>query len=124
MPGGRPLKFKSAKKIKEKAEEYFNLCDKEERPYGIVGLAVYLETTRETLIDYQGRKEFSDTIKELKQRCQASVEKLMLSGKAQAGAIFWMKNHGWHDKQQLEVNDISELSEEQLKAKLASLLSR
>ena len=123
MAGGRPLKFKSVKKLQQKIDEYFDNCDEHEKPYGIVGLAVHLDTTRNTLIDYQGRPEFSRTIEKAKERCQAWVEQHMLL-KGNAGAIFWMKNHGWQDKKTLEVNDITELSKDQLLSKLDSLIAK
>lgn len=73
-------------------------------PYTITGLAVFLGTSRETLIDYQGRKEFSDTIKEAKDKCENFVE-LSLLDKNPTGAIFNLKNnYGWKDKTEVDNN--------------------
>ena len=122
---GRPLKYKNIRKLKQKINEYFLQCDEKEKPYGIVNLALHLGISRQTLINYEGKPDFVDTIQAAKQRCEAWVEEQILSNKlAPASGTFWMKNHGWQDKQTIEHNDITELSEDQLKAKLASLLSK
>jgi hypothetical protein len=38
------------------------------RPYTVTGLALWLNTTRQTLLDYQNKDEFFDTIIQAKQR--------------------------------------------------------
>lgn len=129
-PVGRPLKFESPEELQEKIEEYFNSCwrqkvdmfgnpvyikDKEGkktdeqvmvqfRPYTISGLAVALDTTRETLMDYEEKDEFSDTIKRAKEMCHAYAEEQLFVGKNPTGAIFNLKNnYGWKDKSETDV---------------------
>src|SRR5690606_9482293 len=65
------------------------------RPFTVTGLAVALDTTRETLLDYENKPEnaaFSDTIKKAKQRIQQYAEDYLFSGKNPTGAIFNLKN--------------------------------
>lgn len=71
----------------------------------ISGLAVYLDTSRETLLNYEEREEFFDTIKRAKQTIEAMTESLLLNGGAQpAGVIFNLKNNwGWKDKVEQEI---------------------
>ncbi|MCK5027759.1 MAG: hypothetical protein KAS07_05060 [Candidatus Pacebacteria bacterium] len=127
--GGRRLKFKSVKKLQKKIEEYFTSCWAQKtdmfgnpifeknskgkktkkkvmvqfKPYTITGLAVYLDTSRETLMNYSRKKKFFDTIKAAKDRCHGYAEEYLFSGKSPAGAIFNLKNnYGWRDKTELD----------------------
>ena len=56
--GGRPLKFKSVDLLEKQIEEYFNKCDKEERPYTASGLALFLDTDRVTLLRWQDEDRY------------------------------------------------------------------
>jgi len=100
---GRPLKFKSAKKLQSKVNDYFESCFENE-PFSIVGLALYLDTTTETLRDYEQNRgpAFSAIIRKAKMR----VEKYWgdrCTHQAVAGAIFQLKcNHGYVERQVIE----------------------
>ncbi len=129
------MKFKTVREIKKKIEEYFLSCwtkklnmfgnpikDKETgkqvmvqfKPYTITGLAVYLDTTRDTLLDYEDRDKFSDTIKKAKEKCHQYAEEQLFMGRNATGAIFNLKNnYGWSDKRVIELKD--EPTEEDLK---------
>ena len=105
MPAGRPLKFQTVDELETLIEGYFTHCDMEKEPYTITGLALWLDTSRETLLDYQGREEYSDTIKRAKLKCENWVEKGMLGNKVNPTAgIFNLKNnYGWRDKTEQDV---------------------
>ena len=59
----KPLKFKSVEELQEKIDNYFNAMDEQERPYTISGLALFLDTSRRTLLNYEKRQEYFHTIK-------------------------------------------------------------
>ena len=99
MPGGRPPKFKSVEELQGKIDEYFRVTKPEE--ITITGLALYLDTTRETLMDYENDDEFSYTIKKAKLQVQNEYEK-DLRRKGRSGDIFALKNFGWKDKNEVE----------------------
>lgn len=102
MAGGRPLKFKTVEELEVKIESYFESCLETKEPITVTGLALWLDTTRDTLMDYQNRDEFSDAIKKAKLRVENDYEKaLRTNGKA--GDIFGLKNFGWKDVQQREL---------------------
>jgi hypothetical protein len=101
MAGGRPLKFKSVKELDLKIKAYFEECDEEEQPYTITGLALALGTYRQTLINYEHKDEFMDTIKTAKQKVENYAERRLFES-SPTGAIFALKNFGWRDKQELE----------------------
>ena len=110
--GGRPLKFKSVQELQDKIDAYFASCWSDEddpkertllRPYTITGLALDLNTSRETLINYEKKAEFFDTIKQAKLKCHNYAEEYLFTGKNQAGAIFNLKaNYKWVDSQTIE----------------------
>jgi DNA-binding XRE family transcriptional regulator len=89
-----------------------------QKPYTITGLALALDTSRETLIDYENGnrdipeddprydpsvEKFSDTIKRAKLKVQNFAELYLYEGKNVTGAIFNLKNnHNWRDRSEVE----------------------
>lgn len=108
---GRPLKFESVDSLKNKINRYFAEVERDE--WTITGLAVWLDTSRETLMDYEkgegNREEYSDTIKQAKETIEAEYERRGWQNKNnnQTFAIFAMKNMGWKDKQEVEQRSIN-----------------
>lgn len=99
----RPLKFQSVEELQRKIDEYFEMCDEQGKPYTISGLAYFLGTNRQTLLNYEERDEYFDTIKRAKARIEAFVEESLWQPKIATGVIFNLKNNfGWQDKQNLE----------------------
>ena len=134
MPGGRPCKFGDLAELQSAIDAYFDSCyanvivkDKDGHacidedgnitremqqvePFTITGLALALDTSREVLMDIETQtsagysKEFSDTIKRAKLRCQQFAESHMFTARNPAGAIFALKNYGWRDIQDINHN--------------------
>lgn len=72
-------------------------------PYTITGLALALDTSRETLINYENREEYFDTIKKAKLRCEHFNER-MLFGNNPTGTIFNLKNnYNWKDRNETDL---------------------
>ncbi len=103
MPAGRPLKFQPDK-IQILIDDYFKNCDENNIPYTITGLAIALDTTRESLREYEARPEFVDAIKKAKHRCEGYAERFGYTAKNPAFAIFCLKNYGWTDSQKVDVS--------------------
>ena len=76
--GGRPLLFKTVKELEDKINEYFE--DENNRPYTITSLAVWLDSDRKTLTNYEERDKFFPTIKRAKTKIEADIEKGALLG--------------------------------------------
>jgi hypothetical protein len=100
MAGGRPLKFQSLEEMKTVGDNYFETVVQDE--WTITGLALALDTTRDVLIDYQDKEEFSHTIKKWKEMVHNAYE-LDLRKKGRSGDIFALKNFGWRDKQEQDI---------------------
>lgn len=127
--GGRPPKYETVEELQHLITKYFKSCweqkidmfgnpifvkDKkgkktnkkvmiQSKPYTITGLAVALGTSRETLLNYEKKDRFFDTIKRAKQMCHQYAEDYLFFGKNPTGAIFNLKNnYGWKDKTEQE----------------------
>lgn len=111
MAGGRPLKFATKEELELAIEAYFQGISNSVyinadgipvyEPLTITGLALALDTTRKTLMEYEEKDEYSNTIKKAKTRVEHFAEK-RLFGTAPTGAIFALKNYGWKDKTESE----------------------
>ena len=129
---GRPLRYKSKAELQAAIEAYFVeinghplLDDKGhpvfdkwgspviigQRPPTITGLALHLGfASRQSLLDYQGRAEFLDTITRAKLRVEAYAEERLYDRDGVNGARFVLLNNfkGWRDRPQDE-DDVSTL---------------
>lgn len=97
----RPLKFKNIEKLQEKIDKYFEETPQEE--WTITWLALALDTSRDTLMNYEWRDGFSDTIKRAKDMVEHSYE-IDLKKKGNTGTIFALKNFDWKDKSEVDKN--------------------
>ena len=106
MPGGKPRYYATVEALQAAGDAYFEACDAKEIPYTITGLALGLGfTSRQDLINYEGYgKEYHDTIRLFKLRCEACAQIIALTKPNQVGAIFVLKNHGWSDQQHVELS--------------------
>jgi len=141
---GRPRKFETVEALQQAINTYFDSCfmevivrDKDGNvilndnqrsitekiqvePFTITGLALALDTSRETLMDIENAngsytEPFSDAIKNAKMKCHNFAEKHMFTAKNPAGAIFALKNYGWKDKHEVEHSgDIKIVLDEEL----------
>lgn len=138
---GRPFKFTDPTELKAQIKSYFDNRDPhiekqkvesgtnargetiwdfrevmtKQQPYTISSLAVYLGTSRQTLLDYcspshypedmpdETVAELIDTILEAKDRCEAYNEDYMYSGKPTRGVEFVLRNgYGYVDLKKVE----------------------
>jgi hypothetical protein len=100
---GRPPKWNTPEELQADIDRYFAECERTQEPLTITGLALALDTYRETLMDYQNKDEFSYTIKRAKQKIENAYEKRLIQN-GRAGDIFALKNFGWKDKQEIEAD--------------------
>lgn len=132
--------FRSEKALQKAIDAYFESCyqtiEKEGaepyriqiRPFTVSGLAYFLGTSRETLLDYQKKDVYSDTIKKAKAKILTYAEEQLFRTQQVAGVIFNLKNNwGWQDKSEVNVNaHLVELPESAIEAgkKAADFLSK
>lgn len=131
---GRPLMYKTKEELQEKIDAYFEACQGVpltdangdvmvnkrgeimyvgEKPLTITGLALALGfNSRQALLNYQGRKEFNDTITRAKARVEQYAEERLFDKDGANGAKFSLANNfeGWKEKQQIEADISSEVN--------------
>ena len=119
---GRPPTYKTAEEMQEKIDEYFKSCegtvltddngdvltDKRgnvvvvgKRPPTITGLALALGfTSRQSLLNYQAKKKFMDTITRAKARVEMYTEERLFDKDGASGAKFSLENNfkGWKEE--------------------------
>jgi len=119
-------KYTDAKVLEDKIIEYFETqCMDEVRvdskgkaikdkngnpvikynPPTVSGLALYLGfADRQSIYDYKNLEDArSCTIKKAITQIESYAEKQLFVGQT-GGAAFWLKNHGWRDKQEIDMN--------------------
>jgi len=114
------MKFQSVPELEAKIEAYFEACRTRTKPYvtkdgdiitipdprplTITGLAVWLDTSREVLLDYEKHEDragFSDAIRKAKIRIHNHAEESLWSPKIATGMMFNLVNNwGWHSPTQ------------------------
>lgn len=114
--GGRPLKFKTPEELEEKIEQYYEWAKDNKKHITITGLAWYLGTNRQTLLNYENSLEdgayssvdddvkvrFVDSIKRAKARIEMEYEETLYNKNSAVGGIFVLKNnYGYVDKQEI-----------------------
>ena len=123
---GRPPMYKNKEEIQEKIDAYFEECkgkiltddegnivtDKygeaiyiDKKPLTITGLALALGfNSRQSLLNYQDKEEFVDTITRAKARVEQYAEERLFDKNGANGAKFSLANNfeGWKEKQEIE----------------------
>lgn len=100
MTMGRPVKWENSSEIKDIIENYFNNTQDEE--ITLTGLCIALDTNKQTIANYQEKEEFKHLIDMAKLRIENSYEK-SLRRNGRTGDIFALKNFGWKDTQNQEI---------------------
>jgi hypothetical protein len=143
-PVGRPPKYTDPEVMQEQIDLYFKtevgqdvMYDREGKqindkngepimktfPPTVSGLALFLGfCDRNSLYDYKQNEQFSRTVKRAIARIERFAEDQLFTSGKPTGAIFWMKNHGWTDKQEIESNitiknksDLEKLPDDELR---------
>lgn len=134
--GGRPPKYKNVEEIEEKIEQYFAICEgepllddegnqvinkygypcwiKAPKPPTVTGLALALGfTTRLSLLNYQGKKEFMNTITRAKSKIEEYAESRLFDRDGSNGAQFSLRNNfkGWNGEQEKSQDEMEKLDE-------------
>lgn len=131
---GRPPMYETVEEMQEKIDAYFQECkgrpltdengmvltDKngvpifiEVKPLTVTGLALALGfNSRQTLLNYQGKEEFMDTITRAKTRIEQYAEERLFDKDGANGAKFSLANNfeGWKEKQHIEADVSNEVT--------------
>jgi len=142
---GRPLKFKSPEELQKKIDAYFEHCDntiikiqhpfskgittvKTSKPYDIAGLASFLDTNRQTLLNYQAQEPYFDVISRAKERIEADIVAKSMLGiyNPKIAALNLASNYNYSEKQDIDVKKTLEItmSDDDLDRAIESFISK
>lgn len=97
---GRPLKYQTVEELNQAIDDYFRTTSEDRWTW--TGLALHLDTSRETLREYKLRPEFVDSLKRALLMIENGYE-IDMKQNGRAGSIFALKNFGWHDKNETDI---------------------
>lgn len=97
----KTLKYKTPKQLEKKIDEYFENTPLE--LYTISGICLWLQIHKDTFYEYAKRDGYKEIIDMARLKIEYSYE-LDLRTKGRAADIFAMKNFGWKDKQETDMN--------------------
>ncbi len=121
--GGRPPMYDNVKELEEKIHDYFNKGVKVRKVLigkapnqttikievpTITGLVIHLGfESRDAFYKYEKKVEFRYTVKRARLFIECEYEEQLQHGNV-VGAIFALKNMGWKDKTEQDLNIITE----------------
>lgn len=116
--------FTSPEEFEERVEKYFKWVDSQTRitkgskgqekivyqPMSVIGMCNFLKITRQTLINYEGKPEYTEVIQKARQRIEQDIiDHAVIGAYNPVFSIFHLKNHfGWKDKTEINhsANDL------------------
>lgn len=110
---GRPRAFNSVEELESKIKDYFEYCNKENKPYTMSGLAYYLDVDRKTIVNYTKDEEYFPTIKKARDRVQMQLEENALMNISNSTfTIFNLKNNfDWKDRIETNTENFEQINE-------------
>lgn len=108
---GHPRTYRTEKELRDKIEEFFDLCRENKELPEKAGLMLYLGITRETYSQYRNH-HYPDAVKAADLYMESCWVK-RLSQAAPVGAIFYLKNafkEEYRDKQEIDHGGKVEIS--------------
>jgi hypothetical protein len=111
---GRPRIYDTQEELQEAIDTYFSECKPRFDDDGnlislgfptLTGLAYYLGfESRQSIYDYEKSGTFSYTIKRARLYIESRHEENLSNPMMKAtGSIFWLKNYGWSDRQDVSI---------------------
>lgn len=104
---GQPPKYRTEEALRDKIEEYFDLCRQSKDLPEKAGLCLYLGITRETLSQYRNHK-YPDAVKSADLYIESCWVR-RLNHQAAVGAIFYLKNAFKEEYKDKQDSDVSQL---------------
>lgn len=101
MPGGQPPKYTNVEEVQQLIVDWLNDCEQNNTPLTVTWLALCLGfTSRQSLLNYETKPEFMDTIKRAKLEIEHYNEKKLYDKSTPtSGVIFNLtNNYGWQNK--------------------------
>ena len=145
---GHPAMYNTPVEMQTIIDKYFDDCDGEvvkdkegnivldkysnpvylnKKPATVTGLCLALGfTSRQALINYQGKEEFVDTVTRAKLKCQEYAESRLYDNAGANGAKFSLGNNfGWIERQEITNRNIDvDMTDEELQTRIDELIAK
>ena len=105
---GRPKLFNTAQELHDCIDDYKKDLEDNDKPPTIAGLAYYTGIDRQTIYNYKAKDEYFGTISKFVKWIMMNYEEVAIT-QGKAGVIFLLKNYGYTDKQEIELNQKAEI---------------
>jgi len=98
--GGKPRRFKTPEVMQKELKKYEKYLEETGKPFLLIGFANFCGVHRTILDGYADKPEYSDTIKQIKQKAELDLLEGAMSGtyNATASIFFAKNNHNYTDK--------------------------
>ncbi len=124
---GQPPKYKLPCDLEQKCFDYFTHCIDEKESPTVTGLALFLGyASRQSIYDNNKNIDFSYILKRAVMVIENHHEERM-DGNNVAGSIFVLKNMGWKDKIEQDINlkaDVLNYTTEEREQRIKALLKK
>lgn len=125
-PWVKPRKYTEVSVMERIINDYFNLCDVNETPYTVEGIAMALKMSTESLRQYGTEEEhapFHELVRSAKLKVQAKRVELMQSGKMNPiVGIFLLSNNSKQDYTRADVPKLNGMDEGEVRSFLIELV--
>jgi hypothetical protein len=102
---GTPRKWRTPEELQTRVKAFFDMCFEKGVHPTVTGLAIFLESCRQTLLNYKNDGAFGPILKRAKELCSSYLEQRAISGSSVAGEIFLLKaNHQYKEEASVRVN--------------------
>lgn len=103
MPIGQPPLIETAEELDALVKSYFDGIKADDKPPTVAGLAYHLGfASRQSVYDYGEKNEtYAYILKRARLLIEAHHEGRLTTASNPTGSIYWTKNHGWSDRQEL-----------------------
>lgn len=102
MSVGRPPMYDNPEELQASIDKYF--AEASEGKYTITGLVLFIGfADRKSFYDHEKKSEFAHIIKTARTRIENDYEQTLRS-QYSTGSIFALKNFGWTDKTESDIN--------------------
>jgi len=110
---GAPPNWETPQDFEDDCSGFFDWCEENDYIPDIEGLAVYLGTTRKTILDYEKKDNFCYTVKKIKNKIAFYKKQKAMAGQIPS-AVFcfdFKNNHNYVDKTEVDNNIKGELTQ-------------
>lgn len=110
---GRPRYYSDPIELEQKVAEYFDYCERHQKPPGICGLSLFLGfSDRSSFQRYEKYEGFSHVVKSARLRIESWIEEKTAQKDSYHPGLIWLSkaHYGWREPEAEHVNSFEEVA--------------